>query len=829
MSHEVSGKRLLPENAYRPLKPGEEYVPIVPANQHPAEVTPWSLTMGILMVILFSAACVYVALRAGSGIEAAIPIAVAAIFFGRFKKPNSTLLENVIVQSIGQASGVVAAGAAFTIPALYINQVDVSWWHIFLACFLGGSLGIVLIIPLRKHFVKDRHGELPFPEGTATTEILVSGQSSGAGGGKILMASFALGAAYDFVVEAFQAWNPALTTKTLLKGAGEWFYNFRIEIKMNAIAMLFGLGYIIGLKYAAIIMAGSVLAYMVMVPLVYQFLAPLGTMQFLGDTLNVGAMSASDIFATFIKPIGIGAIATAGILGLIRMGKIIISSVSLGFKGIGQKAGADDSVPRTQKDLSPSKVLLIQGVVTLLLGILFFVVCLPFYSLTMSLVYALVGMLISFFLCFLFTPVAAEAIAIVGTNPVSGMTLVTVVLASLVMAGIGLSGSAGTFVVLIVGCAVCTALSTSGALISDFKIGYWIGSTPHSQQRWKFLGVAIASLVVAFVIPLMDSSYHFLVEKDQTVKAVPETREALTQAGNSLATASKVWPQAEEQIRSAHPDLALAAEQFKNAGNSLDKAAMNLSAAAATIPGKSAEPAAPNGEVPTGMLAAGQQLIAAGQALTGISNSLKTDQKLDSAGQPIKQLRSNSEVLPAPQANMIAEVVKGLMSNKQQPYLLYGLGVLIALLLFMAGVPALAFALGMYLPISLNMTVLVGGFVAWLIGRSGKTKEEGERRANQGTLIASGMMAGAALFGILTAVMRLEWLDYPIRFLAIGSKMSVEETEGVRNLVEQPYPWFQGFTGQAISLVAFLLLILATYGLARWGSALSRKDEEASR
>lgn len=726
MSHEMPSKRLLPENAYRPLQSGEKYVPIVPSGQNPAEISSWSLTMGIVMVVLFAAACVYVALRAGSGIEAAIPIAVAAIFFGRFKRPKSTILENVIVQSIGQASGVVAAGAAFTIPALYINQVDVSWWHIFLACLLGGSLGVVLIIPLRKYFVQERHGELPFPEATATTEILVSGQSSGAGGGKVLMAAFGLGALYDFLVEAVHAWSPALTTKTLLKGAGEWLYDFRIELKMNALAMLFGLGYIIGIKYAAIIMAGSVLGYMVMVPLAYLFLEPLGSMQFLGNTLNVGAMSASDIWGTFIRPIGIGAIATAGVIGLIRMGKIIVGSVSLGFKSVGKRREAGDGGPRTERDISPSKVLLIQGVTTLALGLLFFVVCLAHYSVVMSLVYAVVGMLIAFFLCFLFTPVAAEAIAIVGTNPVSGMTLVTVVLASLVMAGIGLSGAAGTFVVLIIGCAVCTALSTSGALISDFKIGYWIGATPHAQQRWKFLGVAIAALVVAFVIPLMDSSYHFLVE-------VPPAPSAVS-----------------------------------------------------SVEGAPADAAAPPAE---------------------------------------KQYRSNSEVLPAPQANMIAEVVKGLMADKEQPYLLYGLGALIAILLFMAGVPPLAFALGMYLPIQLNMTVLVGGFVAWVIGRSGKTKEESEARAGQGTLIASGMMAGAALFGILTAVLRLEWLDYPIRFLSVGAKMTVEtNAEGITRLVEQPHAWLHGFTGQIISLLAFVGLMVGTYLLAKWGARMERTE-----
>lgn len=697
-----TGGRLLPENAYRPLKPGERYDPIVPATSPMPEVTTWSVAFGLLMVAIFAAAAVYIALRAGSGIETAIPIAVAAIFFGRMGARRSSILENVIVQSIGQASGVVAAGAAFVVPALYLNQIaDVQGWQIFLACFLGGALGVMLIIPLRRHFVRDRHGELPFPEATATTEILVSGESTG-GGGKVLLASFCLGGLYDFLVEAVHAWNPALTTRVLLGRAGEWLHGFRLELKMTAIAALFGLGYIIGLKYCAIIFAGSVLAYLVMVPLVFLVGQHVGDVPYAGAAYDIGRMSESDLFGAFIKPIGIGAIAMAGLIGLIRMGRIIAGSVALGFQGLGRKDAAETL--RTDHDVRPGNVLLIQLLATLGMGVLFFVVCVQKggYDLGASVLYSVIGMAISFFLCFLFTPVAAEAIAIVGVNPVSGMTLVTVVISSLVMATAGLFGQAGIFVTLVIGTAVCTALSTSGALISDFKIGYWIGATPRNQQVLKFAGLAVAALVVAVVIPLMDQGYHFLIEK-------------------------------------------------------------------------------------------GGRLV------------------------------SNEEVLPAPQANMLAAVVRGLMTGGEQPYLLYALGALISILVTMAGLPTLAFALGMYLPISLTSAQLVGGFVAWLVARSGGSDSVRRARTEQGMLIASGLMAGAAIFGILSAVLRLKETGFAVRFLSIGVDFSEKvSATGEPILASDPAPWFAGAAGQGIGLAAFVGLMIATVLLARWGARMQR-------
>jgi putative OPT family oligopeptide transporter len=715
MEHSSGGKKLLPENAYRKLKPGENYDPIVPAASPMKEVTAWSVTWGLAMVVLFSAACVYIALRAGNGIEAAIPIAVAAIFFGRMRKHRSSILENVIIQSIGQASGVVAAGSAFVIPALYINQVNmgdgatpIHWWHIFLACFLGGSLGVVLIIPLRKYFVAERHGELPFPEGTATTEILVSGESSGGGAGKILLAAFAIGACYDFAVEAVHGWEPMLTTGTLLGPIGTWLSGFRIELKLNAIAALFGLGYIIGLKYAFIIFSGSVFAFLLLVPGSHAVLTAVtdGTVTYAGQTYTLADMNATAMFGSFIKPIGIGAIAIAGIIGLIKMRKIILGSLSIGFKGLGH-TGKQTAVVRTDHDMKPSNVLLIQAVSSLAMGLLFFVVCLTAggYSVLWSAIFSIVGMVIGFLLCFLFTPVAAEAIAIVGVNPVSGMTLVTVVIASAVMAAIGLSGKPGMFVALVIGTAVCTALSVSGALISDFKIAYWIGATPRNQQIWKFLGLAVASLTVAAIIPLMDQSYHFLIEVDG-------------------------------------------------------------------------------------------------------------------------RMISNEEVLPAPQANMIAAVVKGLMTGGEQPYLLYGVGGIISIIVTLLKVPTLAFALGMYLPIYINFAVLVGGFMAWFIGRSGKDEKESQARKEQGTLIASGMMAGAAIAGIVAAALRLKQTGFAIRHISVGQAYDVGVSKTGEAILSKPVAahYFEQW-GEVIGLGMFLLLIVGTYFLARWGARMYLEEE----
>ncbi len=706
--------KLLPSNAYTKLGPGEVYQPVVPAEDRRAEVTTWSVVLGVIMVVIFSAACIYMALRAGNAIEASIPIAILAIFFGGLKKVKSTILENVMVQSIGQAAGVVAAGAAFLVPAFYLNQVPITWWQIFLACFIGGTLGTVLIIPLREYFVKDLHGELPFPEATAINEILVSGESTSRSAGKVLLIAFGLGAVYDFLVEAFHLWNPTMTSRTLFGGFGEKMSALRLDFEVNGLAALFGLGYIIGLRYASIIAAGSVLAFLVLVPLIHHFGAGLETFVYAGTAHHIAKMTSNQIFGAFVKPIGIGAIAVSGIIGIIRMGKIILGSISLGFKGLTGTHDAESS-PRTQLDMTPRNVLMIQIGSAVLMAIVFFIMALGTvdgdtgltYTAGQASLFAVVGALVGFALSFLFTPVAAQAIAIVGVNPVSGMTLITVVLTILALVATGLKGTGGMFVALIVGTAVCTALSTSGALITDFKIGYWLGSTPRNQQVWKFLGIAVASLVVAFVVPIMDSGYHFLID--------------------------------------------------------------------------------------------------------------------DGAG----NLISNTKVLPAPQANMIAAVSQGLLSDPaNQPWLLYGLGGIVAIVLYMAGVPMLAFALGMYLPISINLPVLIGAFVAWIIGQSGKTDDIRRARGEQGTLIASGLMAGAAIFGIVTAILRQPGLGAPIRFISFGEHFVLDYSPtGEAFLNSEARHWYEGVLGQGISAAMYLLLALVCFFLAKKGAEWFLKEE----
>jgi uncharacterized oligopeptide transporter (OPT) family protein len=552
-------------------------------------------------------------------------------------------------------------------------------------------------------------------------------------------------------------WNSGINTTHMLGTAGAVAADYGVEISIAGIAALFGLGYVIGIKYSAIIASGSVLAMLVIVPLLSlvgdalatqpltlatmnspaELFAHLGRMlaaigapagavpldsvdphlavggayaasiaklAYAGKQIHLASAAPGTLFGAVVRPVGIGAIAVSAIIGILRMGKIVAGSVKLGFKGFKKGATAGPAEVRTDRDFSPKTVLLIELGAALLMGLLFFAVAMvtpvpageEAYTVGDGLLFALVGMLAGFLLAFLFTPVAAEAIAIVGTNPVSGMTLITVVTAIGVLIAVGLKGTVGMIVALIVGTAVCTALSVSGALISDFKVGYWIGSTPRNQQKWKFLGLAVAALVVAFVIPLMDASYHFLVTDPVT-----------------------------------------------------------------------------------------------------------------------KELVSNRAVLPAPQANMIAEVSSGLMGDPaNQPWLLYGLGGLTAIVLFMAGIPMLAFALGIYLPIAINLAVLAGAFCGWLIGKSGGSAEVREARQQQGPLIASGLMAGAAIIGIITAILRLPDIGAPIRYLSVGVQFELADGR----LGHTAQPWYEGMPGQITSIVMFALLGVACYLLARVGA-----------
>ncbi len=506
-SEEQAGQEVktLPENAFKELKDGEEYRPIMsPAKTFP-EITPWSVGWGLVMAVLFSAAAAYSGLKIGQVFEAAIPIAILAVgVTGLAKKPNG-LGQNVIIQSIGSCSGAVVAGAIFTIPALYILGLPASYFRMFAASALGGFIGILFLIPFRKYFVKDMHGKFPFPEATATTEVLVAGEK----GGKeamVLVLSGIIGGAFDFMFSAFGWWSEVITTRMFSWGQAV-SDKFKMVLKVDVSAMVLGLGYIIGLEYSAIIVAGSFLSWFVLVPLVHEIAQHLSTPAGANLLNAVSQMSPEDIFRNYVRQIGIGGIAMAGIIGIVRSSKIIAGAFELAYNEVAhRKSGSSEQTVRTQTDI---KILWVITLV-LLTGIAvfaFFVI-----GVVPSLLQALVGFLVVIIISFLFTTVAANAIAIVGTNPVSGMTLMTLILSSVVLVQIGLKGEAGMLSALIIGGVVCTALSVAGSFITDLKVGYWLGSTPKKQEMWKFLGVLVSAATVGGVILILNKAYGFTGE-----------------------------------------------------------------------------------------------------------------------------------------------------------------------------------------------------------------------------------------------------------------------------------------------------------------------------
>ena len=617
-------KTSLPENAYRELKPGEEYKPIMGANETPVEVTPYSVTLGILMAVLFSAAAAYLGLKVGQVFEAAIPIAIIAVGLGQLRGKKNMLGQNVIIQSIGASSGVIVAGAIFTLPALYILGLDAQFYQVFLSSLLGGILGIVLMIPFRKYFVKEMHGKYPFPEATATTEVLVSGEKGGSQA-KILVIAGLIGGLYDFIVSTFGAWVSSLSTQ--MWGWGSTLAaKAKLTFGLNTSAAVLGLGYIIGLKYALIIAAGSALVWFVIIPLVTPIL---GTMDAatVADTLagigiNYDALSTPEgIFQQIGRPIGIGGIAMAGLIGIIRQAGIIKSAVALARNELGGNKSAMVE-PRTQRDIS-MKVILAVIIAVLITTLVFFQ-----FGVLHNWTQTIVALLIVFVISFLFTTVAANAIAIVGSNPVSGMTLMTLILSSLVLVSIGLNGQDGMIAALVIGGVVCTALSMAGGFITDLKVGYWLGTTPKKQQTWKFVGTIVSAATVAGVMIIMNETYGFTGE----------------------------------------------------------------------------------------------------------------------------------DALVAPQANAMAAVISPLMTGGETPWILYGFGAVIALLLTYAKIPALPFALGMFIPMELNAPLVVGGLVAWAVKRH-RDPEQARANSNRGTLIASGFIAGGALMGVVSAILAFADVD----------------------------------------------------------------------
>ena len=693
MESSSKSAKVLPQNAFRELEAGESYIPVVPAEDTRQEVSARSLTIGVIMVVIFTFAAAYIGLKTGNVIETSIPIAILAVFLGTLFARRSTLLENVIIQSIGQAAGVVVAGAIFTIPALYILDLKPSFLQIFLSCLVGGYLGVVLLIPLRRYFVKDLHGQLPFPEGTAIANVLATGEKSKGSAGKVLLMAFGIGFIYDLIVEFLHLWNHHLNSKELFRGFGERMAESRFELKLNATAVYFGLGYIIGVRYAGVIAAGSVLSVLVLVPLVY-FAAHGLTVPLSPPEVEalVAEMDAAQIFGNYVRPMGIGCIAAAGIIGILKMWKIIVSSLSLAFKGLVGGGDGSETV-RTDRDMSPRNTFLIQ--IGSVVGMF-----LLFWFISGRVTTALVGTVITFVLAFLFTPVAARAIAIVGVNPVSGMTMLTLIIACLALVATGLSGDAlGMSVALVVGCAVCTALSTSGAFITDLKVGYWLGASPFQQEKWKFLGILIASLCVGAVIWVLATSYGFMID--------------------------------------------------------------------------------------------------------------------DGSGQMV--VNPN---LPAPQGNLMATIVSSVMGGEQQALILFLLGGIIAIMLEMAKVPALAFGLGMYLPIEINMAVFFGAAVGHFIGKTGKTEEEREARKETGTLIASGLMAGAAIIGTIGAILLLPQVGEPMLMVDV---LHFSE-EGVGTFAQ----WYEGFWGQLVSVLGLAALVSACYFLAKKGAQWQLAEESES-
>ncbi|MBP6909451.1 MAG: oligopeptide transporter, OPT family [Candidatus Saccharicenans sp.] len=661
-------RETLPPEAYRQLAPGEKYRPLVPPEKIIPEVTTRSVLWGLVMALFFTFSMAYLGLKVGTVPEAAIPIAILAVGLGYTYSRKNTILENVIIQSIGAASGALVAGAIFTIPALFIIGLPINIFKIFLSTFLGGCLGILFLIPLRRYFCVEQHGKLPFPEATATTEILVSSEG-GKDQAKPLILGVVVASLYEFLAIGVRLWNEVITFR-FIPFMDRLADKTRMVLKVDALSAFLGLGYVIGFRYNAIIVAGGLLSHFAFIPVIW-FLGQHFPQAIYPGTLPIGQMSEVQIFNTYVRNIGIGAIFMAGVISIIKSMPIMVKSFSLGFKEIlkGRKSGEASERPRTDRDLKMS---------TIIIGLGLTAVALFFYFLWISnLKFALIGVVICFLLSFLFTTVAANAIAIVGTNPVSGMTLITIILSSVLLIGAGLSGPEGMAVALLIGAVVCTALSVSGSFITDLKIGYWIGSTPRNQERFKFAGILVSALTVGIAIFILDQAFSF-----------------------------------------------------------------------------------------------------------------------------------QSGTLAAPQANLMAAVIKSMMSREPVTWLLYGVGVAVALVAELSAIPPLPLALGMYLPLHLTTPLLVGGFLSHLVKHSTRDKELAERRHNRGTLISSGFIAGGALMGIVLAVLKLTKLDH---YISLGIPMVLENGKWVDG---QPAGWFAQY-GELISLAVFILLIAFVYREAK--------------
>ena len=610
----------LPENAYRRLEPGEAYQPLVPAATAPPEATWRAVLWGLLLCVVFTVASAYSGLKVGQVMEASIPISILAIGLARAYARRSTILENVILTGVGGTSAAVVAGAIFTLPALYSLHLSPHPLQTIFICLAGGCLGVLFLIPLRRYFVGETHGELPFPEATAITEVLVTGERGGSQA-RLLLQATAIAGVYDFFVTTFHVWREYVDlhfvplVRTLAERA-------RIATSFDAVAFILGLGYVMGLRSSMLLCAGGALSNFVLVPLIWMVGRQLADPVY-PATVPIAEMTATQIFRGYVRFVGVGAIAAAGIFGIVKSLRVVIGSFSIAARTF-QRGGARTG-DRTDHDIP--FLAMIVGVVLGALGVAAFL-----GTLEPTLGHVLLGLALTLVFSFFFASVAANAIATTARNPISGMTMLTIIISSVVLLRFGMSGQSGMFFVMAIAGVVCTALAVSGQFITDLKTGYWLGSTPAAQQRVKFLGVVAAALAAGLAIVLLAQAFQF------------------------------------------------------------------------------------------------------GEAAPGDPRA----------------------VLAAPQASIMQALVQGFMSRQPVAWLLFATGAMVAVIMEMLRVPALIFALGMYLPLELNLPALVGGALSHYVGRRADgSGADGRTIRERGVIVASGFMAGGALGGVIGAGLRL--------------------------------------------------------------------------
>ena len=611
----------LPENAYETLAPGVTYQPVIPAKSAPPEVTARSVVWGLLFCVIFTVASAYSGLKVGQVMEAAIPISILAIGLARLYQRRSHLLENVIITAIGGVAGGVVAGAIFTLPALYSLNLHPHPVQTIFICLAGACLGILFIIPLRRYFVREMHGRFPFPEATAITEVLVTGEKGGAQA-KLLIQATVVSGIYDFFVTTFNVWKEYVDFQFLpvMRDAAE---KAKVIVKFDAIAFILGLGYVMGIRSSMILCAGGFLSNFVLVPLIWMVGRHVPDAVYPG-TIPIAQMTAATIFSKYVRLVGVGAIATAGIFGIVKSLRIVAASFGVAAKAF--RGGSGASQERTDRDVSVMAILL--GTILSAVGIAAF-----YGTLGASWAVVAVALALTLVFSFFFASVAANAIATTARNPVSGMTMLTIIVSSVILLRFGISGTTGMFFVMALAGMVCTALSISGQMITDLKTGYWLGSTPAAQEKVKFYGAIAASIAVGLTIVMLARVFQF------------------------------------------------------------------------------------------------------GEKAPGDAR----------------------EILAAPQASIMKAIVEGFMNRQPIAYFLFGTGAAIAIILEMVKVPALTFALGMYLPLELNTPALVGGIISYYVAKKSEKAggETGRTMRERAVVIASGLMAGGALGGVFGAALRI--------------------------------------------------------------------------